>query len=122
MGLWEVELEHLHSNISLAIIRSQSGSEIGKTSPQESGMKKVVIPSFLSNKSDVFFHLTFQNHGKEITSYVRKDRSNSIYLAIMCNILFDFSIIIIRSCNIKLKRFSQKDGQSSSSTAMNSEM
>lgn len=34
-----MELEYLHSKISLAIIRSQSGSEIGKASPHESAKK-----------------------------------------------------------------------------------
>lgn len=110
-----MELEYLHSKISLAIIRSQSGSEIGKASPHESAKKNK------KNYIELSIWIKLYCHAKEFTSYVRKGMSNSIYAAIMSYILFDFNIIIIRCCNVKLKGFRQKDGQSSSSTAINSE-
>lgn len=117
-------LKHLHNNISLAMIRSQLGCEIGKTSPQESGKEKncwmLLFIEEMGYVISVYFKL--KHEAKELTPYVWKGRSDSIYLAIVCYVVFDFSIIIIRSCYVKMKWFSQKDGQSASSTAMNKQM
>lgn len=113
------ELQHLHNKISLAIIRSQSGLDIGKASPHESGTKNYktsILLIIMINIKEPQFSLWFSPTETELTPYVWNDRSNSIYPAIIHYILFDLSIIIVGRRDVKLKRFSQENGQSSSAT------